>query len=144
MEKSIVAQLATAYWALAAAKMAAGALSGGGAGTAGLGDYASKIHGYGNVPVTGNYQSGGIVKANLHEGEFVVNRTGVSVLDNLNKGIIKSSPTNFTINLKNESGVPLEAEQKDVSFDFENAVISVILKSHKNYGPMFHLLNRRR
>ena len=71
-----------------------------------------------------------------------VNRVGVGFLDSINSGYIKrfatggmvgNTPTgstgkpNFTVNITNNTGNEISAENSDINFDGESYVLSIVL-----------------
>ena len=81
------------------------------------------------------------VPAILQRGEYVVSRRGVEALDRINRG---QAGVNVVVNVENQTGLPLNAEQKGVEFDGEKYVVGVILKNYHQYGELYHLIGRRK
>ncbi|MDA8099990.1 MAG: hypothetical protein M0042_10220, partial [Nitrospiraceae bacterium] len=86
------------------------------------------MHSGGYVP---RFHVGGLSSderpAILQTGEYVVSRKGVAALDRINRGDVGSSQ-NFSVNVINNSGVPLNAEVSRPQFDGEGYIANVILK----------------
>lgn len=92
------------------------------------------------------------IPAYLSNGEYVVkasavNRVGVGFLDSINSGYIKrfatggmigSAPTgsagkpNFKVNITNNTGNEISAENSDINFDGESYVLSIVLNGIAN------------
>ena len=117
--------------------------------------------GFGASPMgfaTGGYITGpgtstsDSIPAYLSNGEYVVkasavNRVGVGFLDSINSGYIKrfatggmigSAPTgsagkpNFKVNITNNTGNEISAENSDINFDGESYVLSIVLNGIAN------------
>ncbi len=99
------------------------------------------MHQGGYVP---RFHFGGLasdeVPAILQRGEYVVSRRGVEVLDRLNKGQLQ--PVNVKVEIKNETGVPVEAEQGSIEFDGEKYIIGVILKNIYQNGEIRRIITQ--
>jgi len=107
-----------------------------------------KSHSGGVVAHSGGYiprfHPGGLawdeVPAILQKGEYVVSRKGVDFLDKINKGQLPAG-VNVAINIENQTGVPVKAEQTGAKFDGEKYIIGVVLKNIEQFGVLRHAIS---
>jgi hypothetical protein len=77
----------------------------------------------------------------LQTGEGVLSRRGMANLGALNGGMAGGGGNvNVVINLENESGTPVKAEQSGVKFDGESYIVGVVLKNIDSYGSLRHAI----
>jgi lambda family phage tail tape measure protein len=124
-----------------------GGASGGGGGGGGYATVPA-LHSGGYIMHSGGYvprfHVGGLsseeVPAILQKGEYVVSRKGVAALDKINNGEAGGGNINFTMNVDNQTGQPVEAKNTGVKFDGEQYIVSVVLKNISQGGALHHAL----
>jgi hypothetical protein len=96
------------------------------------------MHAGGYVP---RYHAGGLSgderPAILQTGEGVLSRRGMANLGALNAGMAGGGGNlNVNVQIENQTGTPVKAEQSSVKFDGESYIVGVILKNIDGYGAL--------
>jgi len=76
----------------------------------------------------------------LQRGEYVISKKGVEFLDKINQAKLPLGNVNVAVNVVNETGIPVNAEQKGARFDGEKYIVDVVLKNIYHYGPLRHAI----
>jgi len=96
------------------------------------------VHKGGYIP---RFHVGGLaadeIPAILQRGEYVVSRKGVDALDRINQGKGAAAP-NVIINIANQTGQQVGANQDSPRFDGEKYIVNIVLKNIDKNG---HLRN---
>ena len=76
----------------------------------------------------------------LQRGEYVISKKGVEFLDKINQAKLPLGNVNVAVNVVNETGIPVNAEQRGARFDGEKYIVDVVLKNIYHYGPLRHAI----
>lgn len=145
----IIAEVITGY-IIAGVRMVATSYIGGAAGTGGganapaPGPGQINVHTGGLIPEfhVGGQMRGDERMAKVLTGERVMSREQARMFEEMYKN--SKSGTNVSVNLHNETGRDMKAEEGYSRFDGEQLVVGIVLKDINSYGPIYQSLQGRR